>query len=253
MKKSRPIIEIDEERCTGCGECILTCAEGALQLVDGKAKLVGELLCDGLGACIGECPEDALRIIEREADAFDEEAVEKRLTELKRKPEPPAKATAVPHACPGAMNMTLSKALAECEEPTERIPSALGHWPIKLQLLGPGAPFLKGADLLLVADCVGFAFPQVHGKLIAGKAVAIGCPKLDDIQAHIDRLAEILRGARPKSLTVVHMEVPCCHGFVYAAQQAVACAGVDVDLKKIMISRMGEIIAEDSVPRAASA
>ena len=253
MKKSRPIIEIDEERCTGCGECILACAEGALQLVDGKARLVGEILCDGLGACIGECPEGALRVIERESDAFDEEAVEKRLEEIGRKEGPPAPSPAVPHACPGSASMTLEKSVAGCEEPTERIPSTLGHWPIKLQLLGPGAPFLEGADLLLVADCVGFAFPDVHGKLIAGKAVAIGCPKLDDIQAHVDRLAEILKGARPKSLTVVHMEVPCCFGFVNAAQQAVECAGVDVPLKRMMISRMGEILADDKVPTAASA
>ncbi|MHC4778941.1 MAG: ATP-binding protein [Planctomycetota bacterium] len=187
MKKSRPIIRIDEDLCTGCGECILACAEGALKLVDGKAKLVGDILCDGLGACLGECPEGALEVIEREADEFDEAAVEERLKVLGRDPAPQAPSPATFAACPGSASMALKKAVAECEEPTEEIASTLGHWPVKLQLLGPQAPFLKGSDLLLVADCVGIAYTGVHKNLIAGKTVAIGCPKLDDLQAHIDR------------------------------------------------------------------
>ena len=253
MKRSRPIIEIDEELCTGCGECILSCAEGALELVDGKARLVGEILCDGLGACLGECPEGALKVIEREADDFDEEAVADRLKDLGREVSSPADPAPPVHACPGAASMALAKNMAACQEPTESLPSTLGHWPVKLQLLGPQAPFFIFSDLLLVADCVGIAYPEVHKDLIAGKAVAIGCPKLDDLQAHIDRLAEILKGAGPKSLTVVVMEVPCCGGFVYAAQQAVACSGVDLPVKRVVISRMGKVLAEEPVPTGVSA
>jgi hypothetical protein len=192
-------------------------------------------------------------VIEREADEFDEAAVEERLKVLGRDPAPQAPSPATFAACPGSASMALKKAVAECEEPTEEIASTLGHWPVKLQLLGPQAPFLKGSDLLLVADCVGIAYTGVHKNLIAGKTVAIGCPKLDDLQAHIDRLAEILKGAKPKSLTVVHMEVPCCHGFLYAAQQAVDCSGVKIPLKRVMISRMGEIISEEPVPTGAPA
>ncbi|MHC5037255.1 MAG: ATP-binding protein [Planctomycetota bacterium] len=250
MKTQRPIIEIDEDLCTGCGECILSCAEGALELVDGKVKLVGEILCDGLGACLGECPEGALKIVERDAEAFDEVAVERRLKETGRKDpavEPPQEAPAA-FTCPGSASFILDKKFGTaCEEPEAKIHSTLGHWPIKLQLLGPQAPFLKGADLLLIADCVGIAFPEVHQRLIPGKAVALGCPKLDDLQAHIDHLAEILKGARPRSLTVVHVEVPCCHGFVYAAQQAIACAGVDIPLRRMQISRSGEMMVDEEV------
>jgi NAD-dependent dihydropyrimidine dehydrogenase PreA subunit len=252
MKSQRPIIEIDEELCTGCGECILACAEGALEIVDGKAKLVGEILCDGLGACLGECPEGALTVVEREAEGFDEGAVEDRLKAIGRASEPePTPAVPPPGCgCPGAASLDMEKArMAACTEPTEAIPSTLGHWPVKLQLLGPQAPFLKGADLLLLADCVGVAFPKVHQELLPGKAVAIGCPKLDDLQAHIDRLAEILSGARPRSLTVAIMEVPCCGGLVFAAQKALECSGVDIPLKTVIISRMGEILAEQEVPR----
>ena len=246
MKAKREIIKIDEEKCTGCGECIIACAEGALEIVDGKAKLVGDILCDGLGACLGECPEGALEIVEREAAAFDEEAVEERLKDLSEgeRAEEPASGC----GCPGAAAMVRETASVQRETGCcGEIPSCLGHWPVKLQLLGPKAPFLKDADLFLVADCVGIAYPEIHRNLISGKAVAIGCPKLDDLQAHIDRLALILKEAKPRSLTVVHMEVPCCFGFVHGAQAAVKAAGVDIPLKRINISRFGEILEEEDL------
>lgn len=249
-KKPRQIIKIDEEKCTGCGQCIIACAEGALQLVDGKAKLVSDVYCDGLGACLGECPEGAMEIIERPADEFDEKAVEERLEQLKGGHEAHKAAEPLACGCPGASVMTFERKAAAAGGPAGDTPSELGQWPIKLQLLGPSAPFLKGADLVLMADCVGVSQPDLHRKLLRGKAIAIGCPKLDDLDAHIERLADILEGARPRSLTVAHMEVPCCHGFVYAAEKAIERAGVDVPLKKIMIGRAGDILEEVELKKA---
>lgn len=243
---TRKIIEIDEQKCTGCGQCIIACAEGALALVDGKARLVGDVYCDGLGACLGECPEGALRIIEREADEFDEEAVEQM---LKHKSEPKHE-PAMPCGCPGSHTRVIERPQA-CDdgEDAVEIRSQLGQWPIKLQLLGPGAPFLKGADLLLMADCTAVAFPDLHRKILKGNAVAIGCPKLDNLEAHIQRLAEILKGAKPRSLTVVHMEVPCCRGFVYAAEKAVELSGADLPLATIEIGVNGEILERADLNR----
>ncbi|MFC1890546.1 ATP-binding protein [Thermodesulfobacteriota bacterium] len=252
MSETRKMIEIDEEKCTGCGECIITCAEGALELIDGKAKLVGDVYCDGLGACLGECPEGALTIIEREAEAFDEAAVEEHLRSREASshdhphagegvPEP-----TLPCGCPSSQTMVLDRTEPACEGNTAgTIQSALGHWPIKLQLLGPGAPFLKDSDLILMADCTAASFPDLHRKLLAGHTIAMGCPKLDDLEAHISRLAEILQGARPRSLTVAYMEVPCCYGFVTAAQEAVKRSGVDLPVGRIKVGRNGEILEEE--------
>ncbi|MBW2147406.1 MAG: 4Fe-4S binding protein [Deltaproteobacteria bacterium] len=254
MLTSRKIIEIDEEKCTGCGQCILACAEGALAMVDGKARLTGDVYCDGLGACIGECPEGALRIIERQADDFDEAAVEELLRNR------PAAANELEHAragagdallpcgCSSSQSMVLESAdPVGADIPAGEIVSRLGHWPIKLQLLNPMAPFLKGSDLLLMADCTAAAFPDLHRRILSGRAVAMGCPKLDDIDAHINRLAEILEAAAPRSLTVVHMEVPCCSGFVLAAEKALERSGRDLHLDRMMISRRGEIMEQVAV------
>ena len=247
MKKMRQIIEIDEEKCTGCGHCILACAEGALALVDGKAKLVGEIYCDGIGACIGDCPEGALTIVERRADEFDEEAVKEQMQKKHCSGIAIESAPTKPLACgcPSSVMTTLEK-----KPPTHlnttplEVESELGHWPVKLQLLGSNAPFLKGADLILLADCAAAAYPNLHQHLLKDKAVAMGCPKLDDLEAHIQRLAEILEGALPQSLTVVHMEVPCCNAFLSAAREAIRCSGVDVPLKYIIIGREGTIKEE---------
>jgi NAD-dependent dihydropyrimidine dehydrogenase PreA subunit len=241
MRKSRPIIEIDEEKCTGCGDCVMACAEGALEIIDGKAKLVGEIYCDGLGACIGDCPEGALVVIEREADDFDEEAVEELLNKNKEeKSEGPKMAC----GCPGSMVRVMEPVAFSTDNQVGPALSALRQWPTKLQLLSPQTPFLKGADLALLADCVAAAYPDLHQNVLKDYAIMMGCPKLDDNDAHIERLTEILEGANPKSLTVFHMEVPCCSGFVYAAQEAIKNSGVKIPLKAIQIGIKGEILQE---------
>ncbi len=244
MKHTRKIITIDEEKCNGCGQCCLACAEGALRLVDGKAKLVGDIFCDGLGACIGECPEGALKIINRPADDFDEKSV-RQMQNIKAEDKKPE---ALACGCPSSAMMELKKTpCREDIEPAGAAASRLGHWPVKLQLLGPQAPFLKNSDLVLLADCVAVAYPYLHGKILKDRTIAIGCPKLDNIEAHVDRLAQILKGARPKSLTVVHMEVPCCSGFLHAAIEAIERSGVKIPLRKIIISRSGEILADEEL------
>lgn len=249
MKQVREVIEIDENLCNGCGLCIVSCAEGALEIVDGKAKLVGDIYCDGLGVCLGECPEGALTIIKREAENFDEAAVDEL---LEKKKDNNAATTAAPSestpcGCPGAMARSFTHDAAPVSDAqAPALSSQLTHWPIKLQLLGPQAPFLANADLVLMADCTGFSFPSLHQKILPGSTIAIGCPKLDDLDAHIDRLTEILANAKPKSLTVVHMEVPCCRGFVYAAQKSIEQSGANLPLHRMMIGVKGELLEEEN-------
>ncbi len=251
MKKTRKIIEIDENKCNGCGLCILGCAEGALKLIDGKARLVGDIFCDGIGACIGQCPQDALTIIEREADEFNEEAVEHHLRTKQPHDAVKSGPSMLACGCPSSSTMTLTpKKLhgSQEEKPCAEMDSQLGHWPVKLQLLSPAAPFLKGSNMLLMADCCGVASPTLHNKLLKDRTVAIACPKLDDVEKHIVRLAEILAQATPKTLSVVHMEVPCCTGLVHAAIEALKRSGVNIPMKHIVISRSGEILAEETIP-----
>jgi NAD-dependent dihydropyrimidine dehydrogenase PreA subunit len=248
MKKTRKIIEIDEDKCNGCGLCILTCAEGALKLVDGKARLVGDILCDGIGACIGQCPQGALTIVEREADAFNEEAVKNHHHAEQPQSAVQSGPAALACGCPSSSIMTLApKTSLRDENLCTGTSSQLGHWPVKLQLLSPAAAFLKGSDMLLMADCCGIASPTLHDRLLKGRTVAIACPKLDDVEKHIGRLAEILARATPKTLAVVHMEVPCCTGLVHAAIEALRRSGVNIPLKHIVIGRGGEILAEEAV------
>ncbi len=220
----RQIVEIDEELCDGCGQCVPACEEGAIQIIDGKARLVAEKLCDGLGACLGHCPRGAIRIVEREAEAFDEEAVKEHL----KKAEEPC-------ACPGA------KMRFFAESPS----SALVHWPIQLRLVPPQAPFLKGADLLLAADCVGFAHPSFHQDFLPGRALLIGCPKFDDQNAYVEKLAAIFREAGPREIRVVVMEVPCCKSFVMIVKKALELAGKKQPFKVSVISIKGEVLGEE--------
>ncbi len=236
----RKIIEIDERLCDGCGNCITACAEGALKLVDGKAKLVSEVYCDGLGACIGECPTGALTVVEREATAFDEEAAARHVQEEER-----PKIERLACGCPGSAAMTF-----DIEDgPGEAAPvrSTLSHFPVKLQLIHPQAPYLKGADLLLMADCCALCYPGLHQNLLKGKAVGMGCPKLDDLGAHVEKLTQIIRLGGIASITVVHMEVPCCSGFVQAAKIALQQAGSHLPLRHITIGRRGEILEQGPV------
>ncbi len=245
MKIKRKIIEIDEEKCDGCGNCVSGCAEGALAIVDGKAKVISDNLCDGLGACIGECPQDALQIIEREAEAFDEEAVGKHLESQKEQTQP-EKTMAC--GCPSS-NIQVLSPCAKANQAVQQAggPSQLSHWPVQIRLVPPNAPFLKGADLLVAADCVPVAFPTFHRDFLQGKAVMLGCPKFDDAQAYVDKFADILKTAGLKSITVVIMEVPCCAGLPHIIRKAMEKSGVRVPFSEVVVSTRGKILEERKV------
>ena len=182
----RNIVKIDEDKCNGCGECVPACAEGAIEIIDGKAKLVSEMYCDGLGACLGHCPQDAITIEQREADEFDEKATEDHLEERK-KSEPKA----ADFVCPGSMARKLRETSGPGESETGDN-SQLAQWPVQLKLVSPQAPYFKEADLLLVADCVPFAMGDFHSKILKGRGIAIGCPKLDDTEFYIEKFTQIL-------------------------------------------------------------
>jgi ferredoxin len=243
MKRvTRKIIEIDEERCDGCGLCVPSCAEGAIQVIDGKARLIADKFCDGLGACLGECPQDALQVIEREADEFDEEAVEQHLKAAEQ--TEPATEESMACGCPSSQvrSFEAEKACPMSAPTVAAGPgeSALSHWPIQIRLVPPTAPFLKGADLLVLADCVGVAYPGLHGDLMAGKAVMMGCPKLDDGEAYIEKFAEVFKTANPRSITIAMMEVPCCSGLANIVKEALKASGASIPLEEVIYSVRGE-------------
>jgi len=236
MKIMRKIIEIDEQLCDGCGQCVPGCAEGALKIIDGKAKVVEDRYCDGLGACLGECPTGALKIIEREADDFDEAAVEEHLEKMEKE-EPKSKTGC---GCPSA-GIQIFTPLHHTEnfQADGDTESTLSHWPIKIRLIPPNAPFLKNADILVLADCSAAAFPALHQNLLQGKIVMMGCPKFDDVQAYIDRFSDIFKTAGIKSITAVYMEVPCCSGLPVILKKAMKAAGVSVPMEEIVVTRKG--------------
>jgi ferredoxin len=241
MKKIlRKVIEIDEELCSGCGNCVTGCAEGALQIIDGKAKVVSETFCDGLGACIGECPTGALKIVEREVPPFDEEAVKKHLTKKEE--------ATMPCGCPSAHIQIFEKPTA-CKAANKpkhfksaEEESALTHWPIQIKLIPAGAPFLKGADLLVLADCTAVAFPTLHRDLMKGKVVMMGCPKFDDVHEYVEKFADIFKTAGIKSVTTVVMEVPCCSGLPMIVKKGMAAANKKITMKEIVLSLRGKIL-----------
>jgi NAD-dependent dihydropyrimidine dehydrogenase PreA subunit len=242
----RNIVEIDQDKCDGCGLCVPSCAEGAISIINGKAVLSADNLCDGLGACLGECPRDAIRIIQRDADAFDETAVEEHLKGTGREPlHNPAPATAVaplrPHGggCPGSRAMSLERPASVA--PAGDQPSTLGQWPVQLHLVPVNAPYFQGADLLIAADCVPFAYGAFHRDFLAGKAVVVGCPKLDDNQAYQEKLTEIFRRNDLKSITVVRMEVPCCGGIVMATRAALQASGKAIPFQEVTVTIDGKI------------
>jgi len=245
MKTVRKIIEIDEERCDGCGQCVISCAEGALEIIDGKARLVSEVYCDGLGACLGECPQGALHVVERKAEAFDPEAVEAYLEQKEA-----AEEKVPPMQCPSARIQTfpvsrdttpaLAKGAAE---------SALGHWPVQIRLIPPTAPFLKGADLLVAADCVPVAYARFHEDFLAGRVVLIGCPKFDNVQEYLQKFAQIFEKAEPRSVTVLTMEVPCCSGLPMIVRKAMEAAGKttrDIPVEEVVIGARGKILERNA-------
>ncbi len=244
MKVKRKIIEIDEERCDGCGNCAIACAEGALAIIDGKARVISDNLCDGLGACIGDCPQDALHIIEREADEFDEEAVEKHLDTVKKPPEGETMACGCPSTQIQSFVPISGYQGANTPRSQKTVKSTLGHWPVQIRLIPPTAPFLKGADLLVVADCVPVAFPRLHSEFLEGRTVMVGCPKFDDAQEYIDKFAEIFKTAGVKSVTTMVMEVPCCSGLPTIVKKGMEAAGVKVPSRQITIGTRGEILEE---------
>lgn len=249
MKIKRKIIQIDEEKCDGCGVCVPSCAEGALQIVDGKARLIAEKYCDGLGACLGECPNDALKVIERESEDFDEEAVEEHMKSMSapKSPEPQPMAC----GCPSAQIQSFSpaKSCQEASLPVSSVTaqSALSHWPVQIRLVPPTAPFLKGADLLVVADCTPVAYPNFHRDFLDGKVVMVGCPKFDDVQTYVQKFADIFNTAGIHSIEVVTMEVPCCQGLPLIVRKGLELAGKKIPLSQVIISTRGEVLKRQKI------
>ncbi len=294
-KGKRNIITIDEAKCDGCGLCVKSCAEGAIQLVDGKAKLISETYCDGLGACLAKCPRDAITIVEREAEAFDEKAVHEHLHKMGAGHAHPhghkhdhghghdhsdghehhhdhdhshghAHADGHEHhhdherhtekssrhhshggsGCPGSAAFLIDRsqapaaapAKAETSEPS--VPSELSQWPVQLALVSPHAPFWSGADLLIAADCVPFAFSSFHQQLLKGKKLIIACPKLDETEPYLEKLTELFASNDVKSVTVAHMEVPCCLGLVHLVREAMRKSGKSIPLSAVKIGIKGD-------------
>lgn len=232
----RNIVVIDEDKCNGCGECIPSCAEGALQIVNGKAKLIKDSFCDGLGACLGHCPQDAIHIEEKDVEAFDEAAVEMHQKAQQNKTKEHHDHLKV--RCPGAQLASFPETEVLAEGKTQ--PSELRQWPIQLNLVPPQAPFLKDADLLLVADCVPIAYGGFHQDLLKGKTVVMGCPKFDDLQVYKDKLTCIFREGGIRSITVAIMEVPCCASLRRIAQEAYKESGASFDVNEVTIGIHGQ-------------
>ena len=222
----RTIIKIDEDLCNGCGDCVEGCHEGALQVIDGKARIIHEMYCDGLGACIGECPVGAITLEEREAEPFNEQAVKER--ELQ--------------ACPGANEMSFAPTTGP-NEARAAVSSQLGQWPVQLHLVNPGAPFLRNTNLVLAADCTAFAYGNFHHRFIKNSSIAIACPKLDHSkEIYVEKLTAMMDLSSIQMLTVVIMEVPCCGGLMQIALQAQARAKRKIPIQKVVIGIKGEEI-----------
>ena len=244
MKTRRKIIEIDEELCDGCGQCVIACAEGALKIVDGKARVISDNLCDGIGACIGDCPTGALKIIEREAEEFDEEAVEQHLARNAAQADIEAGQNGC--ACPSSQIKNLTPVRGQTSNLAEagETPSRLSHWPVQIRLVPSNAPFLKGADLLVLADCVAVAYPNLHQDLLAGKAVMMGCPKFDDVDGYVEKFADVIKQAGLGSITIVTMEVPCCSSLPGIVRKGMEIAGTEVPMREVVVSAQGEILSD---------
>lgn len=279
----RKIIDIDQEKCTGCGLCIPDCPEGALQIIDGKARLVSDLFCDGLGACIGTCPEGAICVIEREAGPYDEKAVMATIApqgeavikahlehlighgekDLYRQaieyltanavPVPrhdtagghAGAAESVPTGCPGSAARSLPRRDAGESERAARTESELRQWPVQLKLLNAAASYFDDADLLISGDCVPFAYADFHRDFLRDKIAIIFCPKLDtDVEGYVTKLAEIFSQHTIRSITVLHMEVPCCSGVRYVVDQALKRSGKEIPVKEQTILITGQVAAE---------
>ncbi len=239
----RNIVKIDEEKCDGCGQCANACAEGAIKIIDGKAKLVSEIYCDGLGACIGSCPQDAITIEKREAAEFDEEATKAHLAKKK------VSQKQSDFVCPGMMAQNLREKPKPTESGSVSAASQLSHWPVQLKLVSPQAPYFAGADLLLVADCVPFAMGDFHNKFLKTKShsIVVGCPKLDNAEFYIEKLAAILKSNKLNSLTVIHMEVPCCFGLTHIAKDAIVRSGSKMAFEDVTVDLHGNVSRTETI------
>ena len=240
----RKIIHIDEDLCDGCGQCVPACAEGALQIIDGKAKLVDEIYCDGLGDCLGECPQGAITMEEREAKPFDEKAVEEHLDRFKERNE------SEHHAHHSATPCTASQQIRQVEEDNSQVEDdvqrgrpapRLENWPIQIKLVSPEASFLQCEHIVIAADCVPFAYPDFHEQFLKGKTLLIGCPKLDDPELYLDRLTEIFKKTNPQTVTVAIMEVPCCSGMINLVERAKENAMADFTLHQEIVKIDGSL------------
>ena len=236
----RLMIHIDEDLCTGCSNCVPGCAEGALQIIDGKAKVVSESFCDGLGACLGECPEGALTLREVETVPFDEEAAQENIKNTKLATQEVG--------CVGSEEYTYAEGEAH-DGPDHLLPetvlkpkqSNLTHWPIKLKLLSPQHPALKNASVLIIADCAALAYTSMHEDFLEGKAAVIVCPKFEDYQQNVQKLSQMFQVNYIKDVSVLHMEVPCCHGLVRAVAQSILNTGMNIPLRVFEIGVKGNI------------
>jgi NAD-dependent dihydropyrimidine dehydrogenase PreA subunit len=243
VRRLRNIIKIDEEKCTGCGKCVVDCEEGALEIIEGKAKVVKESYCDGLGACIGSCPEGALSLERREAEEFDEVEVEKQLNRneiLSNKNRSEIEKEA-PIGCPALkFENTLNTAR---EDKNEIVSTELTNWPIQLKLINPNAPYFENSDLLITSDCVPFTYPNFHKRFLKDKILIILCPKLDsDLDSYVEKLTDIIKDNDINSITMVRMEIPCCRNLENLVVSALKKAGKTIILKDYIISVQGNIV-----------
>jgi len=237
MTITRKIIQIDEDLCDGCGQCVIACAEAAIEIIDGKARVVADRYCDGLGACLGECPQGALTIVEREADEFDEEAVEARVLEQKGQGS-----ESMPPQCPSAQTRKFVSRAEAKTSPTTQSQSALSTWPVQLKLISPDAPFLDNSDLVVASDCTPFAYPDFHRDFLQNRVLLSGCPKLDDQEAYVKKFTSIFEHNTIKSVTIVVMEVPCCNGMPMIVSKGLEASGKKVPIETVVIGIEGGII-----------
>jgi ferredoxin len=248
----RKIISIDEALCNGCSLCVNACHEGALQMVNGKAKLVSDTYCDGLGDCLPACPTGAIKIIERDAGDYDEAAVAARMAAkghaAPAAPAPAAAKPPLPCGCPGQMAKSIArtptpKAISETDAPASAPVAQLANWPVQIKLVNIHAPYLQNAALLIAADCTAFAFPDIHRRFMRNKITLIGCPKLDEGD-YAEKLTAILQANEIKSVTVLRMEVPCCGGIATATQRALQASGKMIPWQVVTVTTDGAILED---------
>jgi len=230
----RRIINIDEEKCNGCGLCASACHEGAIGMVNGKAKLLRDDYCDGLGDCLPACPTGAITFVEREAKAYDEAAV----LAAKANKE---KSAPLPCGCPGSNSKTIHRQVCDTSQPAAPISSRLAQWPVQIKLVPVNAPYFDGANLLVAADCTAYAYGNFHNEFMKNHITLVGCPKLDSVD-YSEKLTAIIAGNNIKSVTVVRMEVPCCGGIEHAVKQALLRSGKFIPWRIVTVSTDGRIL-----------